>query len=346
MSNDDSNKSAADEPNVPTTAEDQQPLIPPPMNDVVRSVIQSSTPDSTSSPYSYQKKRHSSLSIQPPDGQPKTPRTANRVRFDLEEIDSNSDSDAISPRTPNGRARRGDKDAGWVDEDDYFASSSNGVVGLGLTGADAPLLPDGDGPRESMTLEEEFRPEDYLESARPKSNLRAAFMNMANSIIGAGIIGQPYAFRQAGLATGIILMVGLTFVVDWTIRLIVINTKLSGAATFQSTVEFCFGKPGLIAITLAQWLFAFGGMIAFCVIIGDTIPHVLSAVFPGLEEMPFVWLLTNRRAVILFFVLGISWPLSLYRDIAKARSSPGPSFLLCTRLTYQHSYLKLQHWRY
>ena len=168
-----------------------------------------------------------------------------------------------------------------------------------------------------MSLEEDFRPEDYLESARPKSNLRAAFMNMANSIIGAGIIGQAYAFKQAGLITGIVLMVGLTFVVDWTIRLIVINTKLSGAATFQSTVEFCFGKPGLIAITLAQWAFAFGGMIAFCVIIGDTIPHVLSAVFPKLKDMPFLWLLTNRRAVILLFVLGISWPLSLYRDIAK-----------------------------
>jgi sodium-coupled neutral amino acid transporter 11 len=70
---------------------------------------------------------------------------------------------------------------------------------------------------------------------------------------GAGIIGQPYALRQAGLFTGIALLVGLTILVDWTIQLIVINSKLSGADSFQGTVEHCFGKPGLVAISLAQW---------------------------------------------------------------------------------------------
>jgi sodium-coupled neutral amino acid transporter 11 len=62
---------------------------------------------------------------------------------------------------------------------------------------------------------------------------------------------------------------------------------------------------------------AFGGMVAFCIIIGDTIPHVMLALFPSLPDTPFLWLLGNRRAVIVIFVLGVSFPLSLYRDIAK-----------------------------
>jgi len=70
---------------------------------------------------------------------------------------------------------------------------------------------------------------------------------------GAGIIGQPYAFLQAGLLTGILLLVALTITVDWTIQLIVINSKLSGTDSFQGTVEHCFGKSGLIAISVAQW---------------------------------------------------------------------------------------------
>lgn len=70
---------------------------------------------------------------------------------------------------------------------------------------------------------------------------------------GAGIIGQPYAFRQAGLLTGIVLLVSLTIAVDWTICLIVINSKLSGTDSFQSTVQRCFGQPGLVAISVAQW---------------------------------------------------------------------------------------------
>jgi sodium-coupled neutral amino acid transporter 11 len=33
-------------------------------------------------------------------------------------------------------------------------------------------------------------------------------------------------------------------------------------------MEFAFGKPGLIAISIFQFVFAFGGMAAYCVIIG------------------------------------------------------------------------------
>jgi solute carrier family 38 (sodium-coupled neutral amino acid transporter), member 11 len=71
---------------------------------------------------------------------------------------------------------------------------------------------------------------------------------------GAGIIGQPYALRNAGLVTGTVLLVALTITVDWTICLIVINAKLSGTESYQATVEHCFGKSGLVAISLAQWL--------------------------------------------------------------------------------------------
>jgi sodium-coupled neutral amino acid transporter 11 len=60
-------------------------------------------------------------------------------------------------------------------------------------------------------------------------------------------------------------------------------------------------------------------MLAFCIIIGDTIPPVMSAMFPTLQDMNFLWLLTDRRAVIVMFVLAVSYPLSLYRDIAKVR---------------------------
>jgi solute carrier family 38 (sodium-coupled neutral amino acid transporter), member 11 len=119
---------------------------------------------------------------------------------------------------------------------------------------------------------------------------------------------------------GIILLIALTVTVDWTIRLIVINSKLSGADSFQGTMQHCFGRTGLIAISIAQWAFAFGGMIAFCIIVGDSIPHVMEALFPALKDMRFLWLLTNRRAIIILFVLGLSWPLSLYRDISKVSS--------------------------
>jgi solute carrier family 38 (sodium-coupled neutral amino acid transporter), member 11 len=260
-------------------------------------------------------KRQSSLSHPPPDGQPRTPRTPNRVRFDLDFLPT-------SPETPRANGHLPESPL-WIDDNDYLDSN-------GDARQHAPLLSGITAPSDSPFLSDSFQPEDHLPNARPKSGMRSAFMNMANSIIGAGIIGQPYAFRQAGLTMGVILLLALTVTVDWTIRLIVVNSKLSGADSFQATVQHCFGQSGLVAISVAQWAFAFGGMVAFCVIVGDTIPHVLEALIPGLREMSFLWLLTDRRFVIVLFVLGVSWPLSLYRDIAKVCTQ---SFLAVSRPT-------------
>ncbi|KAI9827015.1 MAG: hypothetical protein M1826_006494 [Phylliscum demangeonii] len=250
-----------------------------------------------------------------------TPRSPHRVRFQLDgspgpDVDVGVDVDVNDHRHDNDDDDDGDPP--WIAAEDVLAAprralaaNANGdeEAGMELDEAAAHRAPLLTAPRSLSG--------DVGDLARPKSGMRSAFMNMANSIIGAGIIGQPYAFRQAGLATGVVLLLALTVTVDWTIRLIVVNSKLSGADSFQGTVEHCFGRAGLIAISLAQWMFAFGGMVAFCIIIGDSIPHVLAALFPSLHRLPVLWLLTNRYAVIVIFVMAVSYPLSLYRDIAK-----------------------------
>ncbi|KAI2468248.1 transmembrane amino acid transporter protein-domain-containing protein [Annulohypoxylon bovei var. microspora] len=238
---------------------------------------------------------------------PRTPRTPNRVRFDLRTTNI--------PPPANGHSHdHSSEPSDYFDftepdspNDDHDSTPRH------------PLLTDIEAPSVTLanSLDDDVHEWAERERVRPKSGMRSAFMNMANSIIGAGIIGQPYAFKDAGLLAGIILLIALTIVVDWTIRLIVINSKLSGASSFQGTVEHCFGKTGLIAISIAQWAFAFGGMVAFGIIVGDSIPQVMRTVFPGLSDMSVLWILADRRAVIVIFILGISYPLALYRDIAK-----------------------------
>ncbi|KAM0286070.1 hypothetical protein ACHAQH_001078 [Verticillium albo-atrum] len=250
----------------------------------------------------------------------KSPRTPNRVRFDL----TPSVREAPAPGSSNGASsfdieeppayfdRNGDDDH---HDDDHHGDHQHHPL---LTDIEAPSVALANSP---WAEDEDVHDWAEQQRQRPKSGLRMAFMNMANSIIGAGIIGQPYAFKQAGLLAGVVLLVGLTFVVDWTICLIVINSKLSGSDSFQGTVQHCFGRPGLIAISVAQWAFAFGGMVAFGVIVGDSIPHVFLAIWPDLREMPVLWLLANRQFVIAVFVMGISFPLTLYRDISKVFAS-------------------------
>lgn len=108
-------------------------------------------------------KRQSSFAQPRPDG---TPRTPNRVRFDDDPV----------RRSMNGGARGGE----WIEleGDDYMDAGEEGRERVQRL----PLLTDIEAP--SVTVAEEaFDPEDYLESARPRSGMRSAFMNMANSIM-------------------------------------------------------------------------------------------------------------------------------------------------------------------
>lgn len=50
---------------------------------------------------------------------------------------------------------------------------------------------------------------------------------------------------------------------------------------------------------------------------GDTIPHVLAAVFPALRTSSVLSIFTNRSVVIILCTALVSYPLSLYRDITK-----------------------------
>ncbi|KAI9706252.1 MAG: hypothetical protein M1820_004827 [Bogoriella megaspora] len=217
-------------------------------------------------------RRQSSFAQPRPDG---TPRTPNRVRFEVNDRQVRTDT----PPTPTSTTSNGfprangstesnghirspspDSDSAWLEEEDYIDGSVAGWRGGSRRGQRVPLLTDIEAPSVTVASpgnidSEEAQDElqELMEGRRAKSGMKSAFMNMANSIIGAGIIGQPYAFRQAGLVTGIVLLVILTIMVDWTIRLIVINSKLSGANSFQATMEHCFGKSGLVAISIAQF---------------------------------------------------------------------------------------------
>lgn len=270
-------------------------------------------------------------------GTPRTPRTPMKVRFDIPRNDGSLAEAGYMNGGDTNEARGGASDHSNEDDDHHDDDEE---------GHDAPLLPSASTPIDAA-LE---NPDD-----RPTSSLQAAISNMSNSILGAGIIGQPYALKEAGLAAGVTLLVILTVVVDWTIRLIVINSKMSGRNTFQGTVEFCFGWWGLLAISFAQWAFAFGGMVAFAVIVGDSIPPVIEAIWPGMKDIRYLGWLAGRSGAIVVFIGCISWPLSLYRDISKV--SADPEFLIREaigrgyhsermQLTVFNSWQKQAHWRY
>lgn len=163
----------------------------------------------------------------------------------------------------------------------------------------------------SQALPASWDPEQLPEWLRRGAGVFEGTVNMANSILGAGIVSLPYAIRESGFVAGIVLLAGIALLTDWTIRLIVLNAKLSGRATYIDIMGHCFGQHGRMAVSIFQFVFAFGGMCAFCVVVGDTIPNVISSVLPVLRDT----ILSNRQFVIVVCTMAISFPLSLYRNI-------------------------------
>lgn len=160
---------------------------------------------------------------------------------------------------------------------------------------------------------------------RKGSNMVMAFFNIANSILGAGIIGQPLAFKYCGVVGSIVVLLLLTALVDWTMIIIIRNAEISRTNSYQDTVYKCFGVPGKLLLLISICSFGFGGCIAFCVIIGDTIPHVLKAFLPESVTKPdsYTGWLFRRNSIIVLCTCCISYPLCLNRNISRLAKASG-----------------------
>ncbi|NP_001017644.2 putative sodium-coupled neutral amino acid transporter 11 isoform X1 [Danio rerio] len=145
------------------------------------------------------------------------------------------------------------------------------------------------------------------------SSVSSASFNFINSIIGSGIIGLPYSMSQAGLPMGLLLLILVAFITDYSIILLVRGGNLSGTHSYQSLVRSTFGQIGYIIVSVLQFLYPFIAMISYNIIAGDTLTKVFMRI-PGVGPGN---ILTERHFVIAMSTVLFTLPLSLYRDIAK-----------------------------
>lgn len=112
-------------------------------------------------------RRQSSFAQSRPNG---TPRTPNRVRFN------------ISPTPSDNGSADHDRELMPLADEEALFREMNELSGDGSQRQ--PLLTDREGPMIALATEDDdFNAEELLESARPKSGMKMAFMNMANSIM-------------------------------------------------------------------------------------------------------------------------------------------------------------------
>jgi sodium-coupled neutral amino acid transporter 11 len=104
--------------------------------------------------------------------------------------------------------------------------------------------------------------EDVASGGSGQSSIAEASFNLVNSIVGAGLIGIPFALREAGVGVGVMLLLAMGLITDYSIRLLVRTGVENQRLVYQDMVKLLLGKQGEYCLLVAQFLFPTVGMVA------------------------------------------------------------------------------------
>lgn len=141
------------------------------------------------------------------------------------------------------------------------------------------------------------------------SSVLTASFNFINSIVGAGIIGIPYAIQRCGFVSGVIMLAYVAYLVYQSVTMLIDCGVKANKLDFEELAEHLLGRSGYYAALVFMFLFAYGAQVAYLVVIGDTIPIVAKLFMPDS-------VFANRNITIALMSTCIVLPLCLLRDLS------------------------------
>lgn len=163
-------------------------------------------------------------------------------------------------------------------------------------------------PHHPEEADDEADEEEQQRYAPGNSTVNQASFNFVNSIIGAGIVGMPFAIKQCGLAMGVCLIVLVAWLVIVSVQMLIATGVKHNKLDFEDLARHLLGPRGFILTLVFMFLFAYGSMIAYLIVIGDSIPAVAAAMSPSLQP--------GRSAVIVFSAVFIVLPICCLQDLS------------------------------
>lgn len=106
-------------------------------------------------------------------------------------------------------------------------------------------------------------------SKAAKSGTVPAIFNFVNSIIGAGIIGLPFALREAGFVGGVLLILLIAICTNYSVQLIVRRGVEVDKHNYEELAAHNLGRFGYQSVAIFMFIFAYGAMLAYLIIIGE-----------------------------------------------------------------------------
>ena len=175
----------------------------------------------------------------------------------------------------------------------------------------------------TRTLSMQLNEERQTGESTNKAGIPGCIFNYTNSIIGAGIIGLPYALKIAGFFYGIFLLIGVAILIDYGVRSLIECGLIKDKKDYELLVEYLFGKSGYYAVTIFMFLFAYGAMIAYHVVIGDAVQPLIVYATQGTDKADSIY--TERWFIITIFSIIFMLPLSLLKNMSALSHTSGIS---------------------
>lgn len=151
------------------------------------------------------------------------------------------------------------------------------------------------------------------------SCITGAVFNLTNSIVGAGIIGLGGAIAASGGLISIICIVLFASLAKVSYDMVVSLSAHGGEkGSYERLGEATFGTTGLVVIVVSKFVYAFGCMVAYIVIIKENFPSASRHIVYGSDESvdsTLSSILDKANMVTFLLSATVMLPLCLLRDM-------------------------------
>lgn len=211
-------------------------------------------------------------------------------------------------------------DTDLIVNDSSTIDKSPNVHGWATDDEDINVLSDATlNPLHSTGSDRESLASFLTESENATSGIWQVTFNMSNAIVGAGIIGLPYAFKLSGLWFGLCLMVLMAILTNYSLGILIQSGVALRERSYEATAMRSLGPWGERAVLACQLAFDYGAGLSYLIITGDTVTAVLREILPG------GYFRGLRQVSIVVPAFLFMLPLCAQRDISKLENASSAS---------------------
>lgn len=143
--------------------------------------------------------------------------------------------------------------------------------------------------RRSVSYDEAFSP--AWAAASRQGTVLSSIFSLVSTIMGGGVLSLPYAFREAGLVWGVVLLGFVALASDYSAFALVACSRRSGAHTYEDVAHLAFGAQGRLYTMVLVILLCYLALVAYSILLLDlVVPAFLhfgpAALLPSNPDAP------------------------------------------------------------